>query len=913
MEIVLSSGALARIADYKKRLESGAAVPGARLALALTQQALVNGSFNIEDQAAGDAAYLRSLSDQDFVKLLVSTKRPKLFLESFNIDGTGIWTREELQLLGDVGILFDDTVADDSGSGTRYDPAQPTPLFYMPAPCTTENAGDSQAIPGMDIDRIANQGPESEAWVLDDKKYSQVMADKAWTTLAALDALAARRDQKIVVRVPSGEAFNRGLSKDDRQKLPALIEKVWAGLLAEGAFPHIQAAVFISGAEPVGLGHRVHETASRLIIRPTIRGEVGRRRQYFPALPTAEDCLDDVDGMDTEGVVIACSVAADHASWPANDANGSSAQTLEGRIGMSSNTREVMLGREERLARGENPVPVWATTAAVGGYFFPEKLLATAEVSIVSTKHASAEEAAVEEAAAAALGGGGGAPESAAAAARATAGGGGDGSAGGGGGAPESAAAAARATAGGGGDGSAGGGGGDDDADEAQGFVAFDQKLKKRLDSNQEQRETIFVRLGYHEILRLLSDTTEDSIGLVDRAHLQNVLTRTMPQTRSGLVDTLRILEEMDLVANQYLDHLQISGNLIGLLAENPENPEASFMSLTDALDVIGRVSSVIVSNLLAGQADVDPDLSFISTIADLHQAVNYLVAGDYPLAIAGLDADWLLGLVRGHQSDVEIPAQAIAELVREVANEDDENGTDRAQALLAKLDLPNLLTTGDAVREVITAISEYHMNAIKVFVDALSLKLRIQLLNTCEDSNPDYSDVRQYLLRSLPVGVGPTVEGLQDALEELGGEAEADKLLRINLLVYLGRPYLEAVLRQSEAGAFADYRAEFFEAYKIIRSADPRPHFGGGCGAPQRGSQIAAANLLLAGQRVRVKGKLLPLIARATAGGVIAGRASTLSTCVLGANKERRVSHFLPPTHQQHRPSSGGGGGGGD
>jgi ADP-ribosylglycohydrolase len=100
-KVVLHGSTWARIGDYAKRLSAGSAGAGTRL------------------RAALDALPVPRVDASWLLIALLATKRPCIFAES-EVKGDGTdWTREELGLLGDLGIALPVTVFDD---GSHHSP-----------------------------------------------------------------------------------------------------------------------------------------------------------------------------------------------------------------------------------------------------------------------------------------------------------------------------------------------------------------------------------------------------------------------------------------------------------------------------------------------------------------------------------------------------------------------------------------------------------------------------------------------------------------------------------------------------------------------------------------------------------------------------------------------------------------------
>lgn len=92
-DIVLSQESLEKIILYKNDIISKTIEPGGYLKNSL-------------DKVIKTGISLEKISNEQFIELLLSTKKPKIFAESeIRCDGTD-WNRKELQILGDINITM---------------------------------------------------------------------------------------------------------------------------------------------------------------------------------------------------------------------------------------------------------------------------------------------------------------------------------------------------------------------------------------------------------------------------------------------------------------------------------------------------------------------------------------------------------------------------------------------------------------------------------------------------------------------------------------------------------------------------------------------------------------------------------------------------------------------------------------
>ena len=118
-EILVPDETRVRLAEYETAIRAGAIQPGARLAVALRDEA-------------------------DFLTALLHTKLPQIFAESAVAGDGSDWNLTELGLLGDISVAMDVTVFDDgrhSGPEVFDQPFEAGLVFVPGALLRTGGAG----------------------------------------------------------------------------------------------------------------------------------------------------------------------------------------------------------------------------------------------------------------------------------------------------------------------------------------------------------------------------------------------------------------------------------------------------------------------------------------------------------------------------------------------------------------------------------------------------------------------------------------------------------------------------------------------------------------------------------------------------------------------------------------------------
>lgn len=309
--------------------------------------------------AAG--AYLRAvlgdrdpaaLSDEQFLALLVETKRPQLFAESAIYGDGSDWNAAELALLGDLGCAVPVRIFDD---GCHNDPTRhPEPiegtLLFIPGALLRNGRGRKPA----DWEAVTCDGE------LDPARYRGLYRRRLLPLLRFADADAAARGQSALITIPGigcGQFAGPFAGTLGEQIKDALV-----ALLADEAerLPHLRLVYYDPYAEC--RNERYDFGALSLRVRPLLQGNADRPQLCAPA--SYAEPGDDLDGCRLYSLV-----AWDPVSWPGNDFWAGVRVTDDGVKAAASDLMRVITGVEGRYDAQAcaylppRPYPTWEAVA----------------------------------------------------------------------------------------------------------------------------------------------------------------------------------------------------------------------------------------------------------------------------------------------------------------------------------------------------------------------------------------------------------------------------------------------------------------------------------------------------------------------------------------------------------------------
>jgi hypothetical protein len=271
---------------------------------------------------------IENLSDEDFLELLVRTKRPQIFAESAVAGDGSDWNLTELAILGDVNVAVPVTVYDNAehSSHPRIHrmPFQGT-LLYTPGALLRNDAGG----PPADRGEVVRGGK------IDMDGYFGLYERRLLPLLAYADRIAGEENRPAFLTVPgigcgqfAGEF--RGLLGE---KLKGVLIRL---LETHGTrFPHIKAVYY----DPYSSGDNDRRRIGDIefLVRPLTKGNTGKSQLCRPE--EFEEAGDDF-----KDCRLFSFVAWDHVSWPGNDFWAGSRATADGVKAAATDTMTAMTG-----------------------------------------------------------------------------------------------------------------------------------------------------------------------------------------------------------------------------------------------------------------------------------------------------------------------------------------------------------------------------------------------------------------------------------------------------------------------------------------------------------------------------------------------------------------------------------------
>jgi hypothetical protein len=310
-KVHLHQDSFKKVKKYQKALALQEQQPGAYL------QALLHGEAPA------------SLSAQEFLELLVRTKKPNIYAESA-ISGDGSdWTQDELSILGDVGISVPVTVFDNGRwSNPQVHPTPlPAELLFIPGALMT---GRGPAAPVDQQEVTLNDE-------LDEAAYYRLYEHRLLPLFVHANAVSARKGRQAFITIPGiGCGYFAG---DFKKVLKPVLEKTLFAFLEKHhpRFPHIRAVYFDPNR---GLENARHEFSQlSFMVRPL---QAGNRDK--PQLCPPEQYEE--DGDDFSDCDLFSIVAWDHVSWPGNDFYVGSRHSDDGVKAAATSSMAALTGME---------------------------------------------------------------------------------------------------------------------------------------------------------------------------------------------------------------------------------------------------------------------------------------------------------------------------------------------------------------------------------------------------------------------------------------------------------------------------------------------------------------------------------------------------------------------------------------
>lgn len=320
-KIVLSEKTLNDINEYKLYL-ANEIKPGAFLAEVLRKK-----EYTLKE--------IGSITTEEFIELLLATKRPQFFAET-SIKGDGSdWNTTELKLLGDINVIASVTIYDNGVWGRGSKPKEHTPPFE----------GELLFTPGVLLrgDKFIGELPDlvevtkikKGRRVIDQEAYNAVVERRLLPLLAHANSRSTPEKPAMIVLPGIGCGAFAG---DFKGRMASYLDKALVALLEKhkSKFPNIGTVYF----DPFNECDKRTETIGG------INYHVEPSRGTKPQLSHPA-----VFGADPSKCTFFKIVAWDHVSLPGNDYFINIRDTDDGAAGAATNIMQVITGVEGNYSR----------------------------------------------------------------------------------------------------------------------------------------------------------------------------------------------------------------------------------------------------------------------------------------------------------------------------------------------------------------------------------------------------------------------------------------------------------------------------------------------------------------------------------------------------------------------------------
>lgn len=323
-DIILSQATLQSINAYKNALSLNTIKPGAYL----------------KHQLDNDRVDLNEISNEQFIELLLWTKKPIIFAEiETRGDGTD-WNKEELKILGDLSVAMQVKIYD-NGVWYTNDPkfieyAEPIngTLLYVPGPLL-----DSSSMPRTtpDLQEIL------ELNRIDQSKYNQLIDRRLTPVFHYINKSAAKQNVRAIVTIPGIGCG--AFAGSFRGKMGKHLNLALQNILTEHSksFENIACIRYDPHSECLN-EERVFENV-KYRVRPSVMN--GGKSLLCKPIEYQEPGDNFVDCQ------LFKMVAWDHVSFPGNDFFGGSRSTDDGVSAAATNSMQIITGVEGKYERGK--------------------------------------------------------------------------------------------------------------------------------------------------------------------------------------------------------------------------------------------------------------------------------------------------------------------------------------------------------------------------------------------------------------------------------------------------------------------------------------------------------------------------------------------------------------------------------
>ena len=281
-EVLTSDITLEKIKAYKAKLIEGKQ-PGRCF------EALLR-CYEIED-----------LEDEEFLEILVNTKKPQIFAESAVFGDGSDWNNEELSILGDVGFAVPVTIFDNGQHRAPYIHYSPLKghLLFIPGALLNSRTGTP-----------ADWNEVVESNEINQEKYTELYNRRLLPLFKYANEIAGSRNRKAFITIPGlgcgqfagqfrgylGEALQNALQEILRKNCHHL-----KNVRAVYYDPYLECQ-----------NDRFQYDQISLLVRPLTEGNEGKSQ--LSELSSFNELDDDFSDCEFFSVV-----AWDHVSWPGND------------------------------------------------------------------------------------------------------------------------------------------------------------------------------------------------------------------------------------------------------------------------------------------------------------------------------------------------------------------------------------------------------------------------------------------------------------------------------------------------------------------------------------------------------------------------------------------------------------------
>lgn len=264
---------------------------------------------------------------EEFLEILVNTKKTRIYAES-EVNGNGSdWNRDELSILGDIGIAVPVLAFD---NGLHRNPLLNSPpldsfLVFVPG--------------ALLVGLLQTNSPDIEEIEKENLFYKQgyfsLYERRLYTPFLYINSICEQRNKKAIITIPGigcGQFAGKYIYKLGIHLKEALVEflKKYAHI-----FPHIRVVYFDPYNECEN--ERMHLDHINFLVRPLTKGNERKPQLCYPWEFQEEND-------DFSDLILFSIVAWDHASWPGNDFFGGSRATDDGVKAAATNSMEKMTG-----------------------------------------------------------------------------------------------------------------------------------------------------------------------------------------------------------------------------------------------------------------------------------------------------------------------------------------------------------------------------------------------------------------------------------------------------------------------------------------------------------------------------------------------------------------------------------------